>query len=210
MFLKARRDVLSCLALLVEAAGISPFWLTKLLKLFNQSSVNSLQEMEKLTTVRLIARLSQLSLKYHKSCGDRRAGRGWPRVGYLSSVQPLQFLLLGLSSRSFLDPSCQLGVQLLFRVRFLMWQQKHGSEMSQSQARLIRGAGSVGALVLREQERRGKLWLDLAEGEGQRRLARCNLPRNILNSTTHLQASLGPWIGNKKTILEHNVTHTSA
>lgn len=66
--------------------------------------------------------------------GDGGDDRGPPKVSYLGSVQPLQFLLLGLSACCFLDPSSQLGIQLFFRVGFLVQQQKHELEKSHSQA----------------------------------------------------------------------------
>lgn len=89
-------------------------------------------------------------------------------------MQPLELLLLGLPPRGFLDPACQLGIQLFVRVGFLAKGGKRGGQRG-----LIRWTHGA-ELPLRErvgegervegatQERREESGWDLVEGEERR------------------------------------------
>lgn len=91
------------------------------------------------------------------------------RRRYLSSVQPLQLLLLGLPPRCFLDPACQLGIQLFVRVGFLVERAERRSERTNSLTPGVRSAsarrGEERSGEEATEERRKESGLDLVEGE---------------------------------------------
>lgn len=101
---------------------------------------------------------------------------------YLCSVQPLEFLLLSLSPRSFLDSSCQLGIQLFFCVGFLAEQHKtcvRGFSSTSSWYAYLAPWGS-GPSGKKNPTRKGLGNCFDLQGEGQHGLAVRNLWWNMI------------------------------